>query len=290
MPLWGLNDTASNSVIWAPSQVGKAPTRAQANLLYGNTTPNAYFNGVTVGMFASDTAEAATSGSSVAEIVITSAGSGYTANAVVTITSSAGVNATANAQANATGRIAAINISNTGSGYTSTPTVTVAAPAALTFSGNSTGVVVGNSTVKGFILLGSANVAVLANGDTVTYLVGAGNTAIGGLANNTTYYVTVANSIAIQLSADREDYNGGVFINLASVGTGAQAGHSLTGQTAVATASLSGGRNKGITAGWNIRTVGTGGRAGRVTYECLVATRNISGDGSDDRQLPDSEA
>ncbi len=290
MPLWGLNDTASNSVIWAPSQVGKAPTRAQANLLYGNTTPNAYFNGVTVGMFASDTAETAATGSGVAEIVITSAGSGYTANAVVTITSSAGVNATANAEANATGRIATINITEVGSGYTQTPTVTVAAPAALTFSGNSTGVVVGNSTVKGFILLGTANVALLANGDTVTYLVGASNTAIGGLANNTTYYVTVANSTAIQLSADQEDYNGGVFINLASVGTGAQAGHSLTGQTAVAVASLSGGKNKGITAGWNIRTVGTGGRAGRVTYECLVATRNISGDGSDDRQLPDSEA
>lgn len=288
MPLWGLNDTASNSVIWAPSQVGKAPTRAQANLLYGNTTPNAYFNGVTVGMFAVDGTEAGVTGSSVAEIIITSAGSGYTGNAVVTITSSSGVNATANAQANATGRIAAINITEVGSGYTSTPTVTVAAPSTLAFSGNSTGVVVGNSTVKGFILLGTANVALLANGDAVAYFVGDGNTVIGGLANNTTYYVTVANSTAIQLSADQEDYNGGVFINLASVGTGAQAGHRVIGQTATAVASLSGGKNKGVTPGWNIRTVGTGGRAGRVTYECLVATRNIAGDGSDDRQLPDA--
>jgi hypothetical protein len=288
MPLWGLNDTASNSVIWAPSQVGKAPTRAQANLLYGNTTPNAYFNGVTVGMFAVDKTEAGVTGSSVAEIIITSAGSGYNGNAVVTITSSSGVNATANAEANATGRIAAINITEVGSGYTSTPTVTVAAPSTLGFSGNSTGVVVGNSTVKGFILLGTANVALLANGDAVTYFVGDGNTAIGGLANNTTYYVTVANSTAIQLSADQEDYNGGVFINLASVGTGAQSGHRVIGQTATAVASLSGGKNKGVTPGWNIRTVGTGGRAGRVTYECLVATRNIAGDGSDDRQLPDA--
>ena len=288
MPLWGLNDAASNSVIWAPSQVGKAPTRAEANLMYGNTTPNAYFNGVTIGMYGVSGAEASATGGSVAEIIITSAGSGYNANATVTITDSSGVNATANAEANATGRIAAINISNTGSGYTTTPTVTVAAPNSLAFSGNSTGVVVGNSTVKGFILLGSANVALLANGDQVTYFVGAGNTVIGGLANNTTYYVTVANSTAIQLSADLENYNSGVFINLSSVASSAQAGHRVLGQTATAVASMSGGKNKGVTPGWNIRTVGTGGRAGRVTYECLVATRQLSGDGSDDSQLPDA--
>lgn len=293
MPLWGLSDVASNSVIWAPSQLGQAPTRANANALYGNTTANAYFAGATHGMYAVDGTEAGVTATNIAEIVITSAGSGYNANAAVTITSVSGAgttNAAANASSNATGRISAINISNNGVGYTTDPTVTIAAPAALTFSGNSTGVVVGNSTVKGFILLGTANVALLANGDQVTYLVGAGNTAIGGLANNTTYYVTVANSSAIQLSADREDYNGGVFINLASVGTGAQAGHSVTGETATAIASLAGGKNKRVTAGWNIRTVGQGGRAGRVQYECLVATRQISGDGSDDTKLPDSNA
>lgn len=289
MPLWGLSDAASNSVIWAPSQVGQAPTRANANALYGNTTPNAYFQGATVGMYAVDGTETSITATNIAEIVITSAGSGYTANATVTFAPAAATtNATANASSNATGRISAINIANNGVGYSEAPTVTISAPAALTFSGNSTGVVVGNSTVKGFILLGTANVALLANGDQVTYSVSVGNTAIGGLDNGVTYVVTVANSTAIQLSADVEDYNGGVFINLASVGTGAQAGHSLRGQTATAVASLAGGRNKGVTAGWNIRTVGTGGRAGRVTYECLVATRQISGDGSDDTKLPDA--
>ncbi len=291
MPLWGLTDVASNSCIWAPSQVGKAPTRTQANLMYGNTTPNAYFQGATVGMYAVSGAEAGVTGNNIAEIIITSVGSGYTANAAVTISSVSGdgtTNAAANASSNATGRISAINIGNNGVGYTTNPTVTIAAPAALTFSGNSTGVVVGNSTVKGFILLGSANVALLATGDQVTYAVSAGNTGIGGLDNGVSYYVTVANATAVQLSASLADYNYGTFVNIASVGTGAQAGHSLRGQTATAIASLAGGKNKGVTPGWNIRTVGTGGRAGRVTYECIVATRQISGDGSDDLKLPDA--
>ena len=272
MPLWGKSDASTNAAIFAPSQVNKTPNTNNAAALYNNTTPNAYFSGATVGLYGVSAAEVSATGTSVAEVTITFAGSGYTANA----------------SANATGRISAVNIVGAGSGYTSNPSVAIAAPAALTFSGNSTGVVVGNSTSKGFILLGAANVAVLANGDAVTYLVAASNTAIGGLANNTTYYVTVANSTAIQVSSDAEDQVGGVYINLSSVAATAQAGHSLTGQTATATSSLSGGKNKGVLAGWNLRTVGSGGRAGRVQYECLVAMRNIASDGSDDAKLPDA--
>jgi hypothetical protein len=42
-------------------------------------------------------------------------------------------------------------------------------------------------------------------------------------------------------------------------------------------------------AGWNLRTAFTGGRAGRVQYETLVTTKNISRvpDGSDDAVLPE---
>lgn len=43
----------------------------------------------------------------------------------------------------------------------------------------------------------------------------------------------------------------------------------------------------GAHSGWNLRTVGSGGRAGRVFYETLVATGSISGDASDDNVLPD---
>lgn len=61
MAQWGPSDVASNSVIWAPAGLNKAPTRAEANTLYGNTTANAYFNGVTIGQYGVSTSEAAAS-------------------------------------------------------------------------------------------------------------------------------------------------------------------------------------------------------------------------------------
>lgn len=40
-------------------------------------------------------------------------------------------------------------------------------------------------------------------------------------------------------------------------------------------------------AGWALRTEGSGGRAGRVFYETLVAMGSMTGDGSDDTVAPD---
>jgi len=40
-------------------------------------------------------------------------------------------------------------------------------------------------------------------------------------------------------------------------------------------------------AGWVLRTEGSGGRAGRVQYEVLVAGKSISGDADDDTVIPD---
>lgn len=40
-------------------------------------------------------------------------------------------------------------------------------------------------------------------------------------------------------------------------------------------------------AGWVLRKEGTGGRAGRVQYETLVAMSSITGDAADDTQLPE---
>jgi hypothetical protein len=63
--------------------------------------------------------------------------------------------------------------------------------------------------------------------------------------------------------------------------------------TATAVAALGGGTETGesesnIThTGWVRRTTGTGGRAGRVFYETLVAGGSITGDQSDDIQFPD---
>lgn len=52
-------------------------------------------------------------------------------------------------------------------------------------------------------------------------------------------------------------------------------------------AARDGANTKMTHAGWNLRIEGTGGRAGRVSYETLVAMGSISSDGSDDAILPD---
>jgi hypothetical protein len=59
---------------------------------------------------------------------------------------------------------------------------------------------------------------------------------------------------------------------------------------ATAVASLGSGAGGTILthAGWVRRTVGTGGRAGRVSQEVLVAMGSITGDQADDIQYPDA--
>ena len=286
MPLWGSTDAAGNSVISAPALFNKAPTRANANLLYGNTTLSGVVTNEVVGVYGVDTTEIGIGTGPVVEGVITFAGSGYRANTTVAFTSNnTGSSAVANAQSNSSGKIAAINISTNGSGYTSSPIITLAAPTAQTFPGNTTVVQIGNTTNTGWITLG-ANAPFFTNNDIVTYLVAAANTALGGLVNATAYYVLTVNSTAIQLKSDPQANQS---INISSVPTSAQAGHSITGETATGVVTVGGAKNKGIAhAGWVVRTAGTGGRAGRVQYETLVAMGSMSSDGSDDNPLPDA--
>lgn len=48
-----------------------------------------------------------------------------------------------------------------------------------------------------------------------------------------------------------------------------------------------GANTKVAHAGWVLRTVGSGNRAGRVQNETLVAMKTITGDGADDAVIPD---
>jgi TolB-like protein len=274
MSLWGKTDNAANSVLWGPVAVNKTPNTVNQTLLFGNTTANAFISGETVGQFGLDTSEMTASGNaSVLSYVVTAGGSGYRANTTVTVTGTA----TANARTDATGRVIDVRVVLAGNAYSSAPTVTVAAPPALKFSGNAIAV----NVATDYITLGS-NAAFLANGDLVTYTVGAGNTAITGLTNATSYYVVEANTTAVKLSTTY----GGSAINVTAVSANAEPNHFLTGQTASAVAVITGAKGAAH-SGWVLRTVGTGGRAGRITYETLVATGSITSD-SEDTVLKDS--
>ena len=223
-----------------------------------------------------DTTEMGIGGGPVVNILITDEGSGYNANGTVSFSGGGGSSAAANAQANSSGRIAAINITNNGSSYETNPSVTISAPAAQAFNARTAVANTGDT-----ITLGGAGT--WAVDDAATYLVAAGNTAVGGLSNGTTYYIQFANSTVVKLA----ETPGGAAIDLTAGPS--ETGHTLTGETATAEAVVGGATNKGVAhAGWVRRVEGTGGRAGRVQYEVLVAGSSISGDASDDNELPDS--
>lgn len=278
MPLWGNSDAASNSVISAPAQFKQAPTRANANLLYGNTTLDGVVTGQVVGMYAADATESGVGTGPVVDAIITFAGSGYGANATVAFSSNnTGSSAAANATAT-TGRITAINVTNNGSGYTTSPVITIAAPSAVIFNGNTA--VSGNT-----IALTSANSKFLV-GDKVTYAGNVTSTPVG-LTDTAQYYVSFSNSTVIALSDTLGGAN--LTISKASGDSTTAAGATLTGETATGVVTVGGAKNRGIAhSGWVIRTEGTGGRAGRVQYETLVAMSSIATDGSDDTVLPDA--
>jgi hypothetical protein len=272
MPQWGKTDNAANSVLWGPALFNTVANSTTQTALFGNTTSGAFVAGEVVGQYGVDTTEMGVGAGAIINIVITSPGSGYFSNGTVTFAGGGGAGAAANAEANATGRIAVVNITNGGSSYETSPTVTISAPAAQAFNANTA------VAANGFIAIASNKFQV---GDRATYLVAAGNTALVGLANNTAYFVQAANSTGVYLSAS----SGGAAITLTKGLT--ETGHSLTGETATA-AATEGGAQGVQHAGWVIRTEGTGGRAGRIQYETLVAMGSITGDASDDNQLPDA--
>ena len=220
-------------------------------------------------VFGVDATEASAGGDNVVSIAVNNAGTGYAAAPAVTV----GGNTTSTATISG-GKVTALSVTGTNTGHSSVPAVTIAAPAAKQFNGASN--VDANAitfTAHGF-----------ATGDALTYA-HTGGTVVGGLTTATTYYAVnlTANTLSLATTADNANAATAVVITLTD---GAGANHTLTGATATATASLGSGNY--AHAGWVKRTVGTGGRAGRVHYETLVAMSSISGDASDDTEFPDA--
>jgi hypothetical protein len=174
--------------------------------------------------------------------IITSNGSGYTANATVTISNngSTGVGATANAQANSTGKITAINISNVGSGYFISPTITISAPTAQTFNAN--------TAVTGGTGSGSNNIINLTRLDNISL---SGGTALGYNNNDIITVKSVTTNATVTFTTNS---TGG---NIAFTITNAGSGFNLVGTIPVSNIAI---------------TNATGGTAtGNSTVTYLVA-------------------
>ena len=294
MGQWGNTDVAANSVLWGVTGFNGAPNTTNRSAFYGNVTPDAFTTGETIGQFGVDTTEMGVASGNVVQIVFSNNGTGYTANATITFSGGGGTSAAATGTANGFGKISGSVISNAGSSYGTNPTIVFDAPANTAFNGNtaitggaSTGLATdANSTITFTTVSAAFGTAIFKVGDSVKYRVNTGNTVVGGLTTETIFFVQHANTTKIALAAT----SGGDRITLTkSAGTDPQAGHYLQGVTATGAAVVGGAKNKGVThAGWNVRTVGTGGRAGRVQYETLVAMGSIADDGSDDNILPDA--
>lgn len=225
-----------------------------------------------------DTTEIAIGGANVTSISVGTAGTKYKEIPTVSVASGT-LAATA---AISGGAVSGVTITTTGGAYASAPAITIGSP---------------------FITFASANVTAAAN--TVTYAPGhlfatgdaavysnGGGTSVVGLTTGNTYYIinSSANTIALATSASNATL--GTQLDITGVGVGAA--HKLTlttAEAATATAILGIGtaaESQGAHAGWVKKTVGTGGRSGRVQYETLVAVGSITTDAVDDKTFPDA--
>jgi hypothetical protein len=289
MSSWGNNDNAANAPYWAVETVvstnaptASAPTAANVALLYGNTQFQAYTQNMTVGLFMVDATETTAGGDNVVDISLSNQGAGYVEAPTITIASSGGAYSASATASIAAGKVSNITVANTGVGYTSTPAVTINVPVLTVPTAR---VITANDTIM-YTSHGQANGAAL-------IFNWGGSANITGLLNGTTYYAAPLDANRLQLSTNAANAANAVVIDITSTGETGQYFTIVdaTRATAIASRGLSqsqGGAEHATHTGWNIKTVGSGGRAGRVQYETLVAISEVKGDGSDDISLPDA--
>ncbi len=356
MALWDKTDQAGDSPLFAPAQFKNTPDRTQANLLFGNSTADAYFTDTTIGMYGVNDTEI---NQLVYHVLSATPGDHGTTSYIVgdnlavanTLAGDGNTHVIANVsidtvEANAI----TLNGRGTGGSYVAGEILTLA-------NGISTTAMTANidSTEVRTVAVNAGGTG-YANADTIrvnqestqapncvfTVTTGAADTIVASLVRTTNGVFTVnptlltaANTVFItgtgtgctvdltmmveSLSAveTRGSYTVEPTLTAATTtttpgdGTGATADVTMrmlglsmavegvytavvnatanpvtggTGTGAELVLSLSNGMSDGKIAGqpgWCIRTVGTGGRAGRVQVECLVAIGDMLGDAED---------
>ena len=188
------------------------------------------------------------------------------------------------------GEVIRVDIAGAGSAYTSAPTVTIAAPTTETVDlSDGTKLV----DAENEVVVSSAFYGAIKTGDKVAYSDGGGAVPTGFTDATNYFLIKSANTDKVHIASTRENALEGTMITIAT-GSASGTAHTFIGETPTATATLGLGTPGGDVGGreiahvgWVKRTVGTGGRAGRVHYETLVAASSISGD-SEDLITPDS--
>lgn len=278
MPLWGRTDDAGNSAIFAAAQVNKTPNTANRTALYQNTTPDAFITDATVGVYNVSEAEQKFSNTRLlvgAEINESGNSGSYEIGDILTITKGS---ATEQVQAQIevkTLTIRTATVNAVGSGYANGDTLTIGdsgcvltvttgesddeiASLAITDPGEFT------ETPSGSQLL----VNIESSGEDGTVDLEMDPLALAVV--NPGRYLGTSPTAANNALTTANDYSDGEGVTA-----------DLTFQLTEAEAARAGA------VGWCIRTEGSGGRAGRVSYECLVALgETANAETSDDAVLP----
>lgn len=265
MPICKSTDANTSAPLFVLNQLKVSTTQDNMNIAYGNTTTSAFTTNQKTGVFAVSPNETQGTGN-VASLTIVSAGTGFTARPTLTIT---GANTT-QATATANGTLVAAAIDTAGSGY--------AVGDEFTTNGSPTAGVVTVTTVNGSGAVTGVSITTAGDFSTLPTLSNYGfasNTSTGGTGFLADLSIGVG---ATSVTGAGEDYNQST-VGVTVGGTGG------TGASVTATLNGQDGTNRGGHAGWVLRTEGTGGRAGRVHIETLVAMGSITGDGADDTQF-----
>lgn len=292
MSSWGNKDAAANAPYWAvnaslakaaPASIHAAPTAANVAFLYANTTPSAYITNETIGLYMVDSGEEHAGGDKVVDVSIINGGTGYLEVPNVNFSGGGGSSAAATASI-AGGTVTKILVTNTGSSYETIPNVYVDVPRRT----------IATSAVNTSSNTITYNTHGIETGEQIKYYNG-GGTTMAGLSDSTIYYAIKVNANSFKVASSKANALAGTDIDITGTGNNAQFFdlHDKVTATAIADKGLGQGgtANSGWThavhTGWNLKTVGTGGRAGRVQWETLVAISNVATDGSDDIALPD---
>lgn len=240
--VWNKTRGPLNTPMDSNSHFGNTSPGSRANVdvnLYGNTTMGAFIPNIATGVFAVNAAMLGTTGGGIELGRVVNSGSGYSANAAVTLTVvSGGSGATANATV-VNGHVTALNANQAGTGYMAEPTVTIAAPTALNVSANNTSFEPTGSnsnfsantngvTTNTFIVIATANTTFLPNAK-VLYTVPAGNTALSPLVGNTYYWVAFSNTTVVSLAQSLASAQANTPVNTLNPGATA-----MTGELALA--------------------------------------------------------
>lgn len=289
----GNYDNAANAPYWAVMQVSKGINKDTAHgdltnvtVLYANTTANGYTTDATDGLFLVTGAELVGNGN-VSSVTITTQGAGYTSRPYVGFT---GSNTTiATGTANLT--IVAVDLTsnaNFGTNYT----VGDRLYANGATNANGTNAVITVASVGDVTVGNVTSITITTSGNfpgllptPLTWFPFASNTV--ARANATGFRANLTLGIgSVNVTGAGEKYNK---VDAAVTFT---ANGSTTG--AAGTVVLTGDFNNtvhgfGTNAGWNLRKAFTGGRAGRVQYETLVALGNPTNETgtTDDSVLPE---